>query len=92
MKYIIRIEYILKIKNSKLLADRTLNATLLLRRMNGPRWTHFNYILNQGEIGLDLTNMQIKIGDGVTAWNDLAYYIGDGGTSTATKAFAYFLS
>ena len=43
------------------------------RRDTSANWTSSNPILAQGEIGLDLTTSQYKIGDGTTAWNSLAY-------------------
>lgn len=43
------------------------------RRDTSANWTSSNPILAQGEIGLDLTTLQYKIGDGATAWNSLAY-------------------
>ena len=45
-----------------------------LRRDTATNWTGANPRLAQGEIGLDLTSKKIKIGDGVTLWNALAYW------------------
>lgn len=36
-------------------------------------WTAANPVLLKGELGLDLTANRMKMGDGVTAWNDLPY-------------------
>lgn len=36
-------------------------------------WTSANPVLLAGELGLDTTSGRIKIGDGTTAWNSLAY-------------------
>ncbi len=44
-----------------------------LRRDTSANWASANPILAQGEIGLNLTTSQYKIGDGTTAWNSLAY-------------------
>lgn len=44
-----------------------------LRRGNTSEWTNANPILAQGEIGIDLDQNRIKIGDGSTPWNSLAY-------------------
>lgn len=41
------------------------------RRGTAAEWTSVNPILALGEIGYDLTNDNIRIGDGVTPWNDL---------------------
>lgn len=48
-------------------------AKIQFRRDTSANWTSNNTLLSQGEIGLDLTNGTFKIGDGVTAWNSLAY-------------------
>lgn len=44
-----------------------------LRRGNTSEWTNANPILAQGEVGIDLDQNRIKIGDGSTPWNSLAY-------------------
>lgn len=49
------------------------------RRGTAAQWTTANPILGTGELGIEqdpsLVNMvRFKIGDGVTAWNDLLYY------------------
>jgi len=49
-----------------------------LRRDTSANWTSANPILSEGEIGietdgLNTTEVKRKIGDGVTAWNSLAY-------------------
>lgn len=44
------------------------------RRGTTAEWAAANSILAAGEIGLDLTLMRIKVGDGVTAWLSLAFY------------------
>ena len=45
-----------------------------LRRDTASAWTAANPTLAQGEVGIDLTNNKIKIGNGSTAWNSLAYF------------------
>ena len=47
-----------------------------LRRDTAANWTRENPILSQGEPGFDLTANKLKVGDGVTAWTDLAYATG----------------
>jgi len=44
-----------------------------LRRGGSQEWRNANPVLAQGEIGIDLDSGRIKIGDGTTAWNSLAY-------------------
>lgn len=39
-------------------------------------WTASNPILAQGEIGIELVTNKLKIGNGVLAWNDIAYFGG----------------
>jgi hypothetical protein len=63
-----------------------------LRRDTAANWTRENPILSQGEPGFDLTENKMKVGDGITAWTDLAYasggsssglgYTGSGGTGS----------
>lgn len=53
------------------------------RRDTVANWAAQNPILNAGEIGVQIETdgsiSQIKIGNGTDAWNDLAYFSGDGG-------------
>lgn len=44
-----------------------------IRRDTPQNWTDANPTLAQGELGLELDTWRVKIGDGITAWNDLAY-------------------
>lgn len=44
-----------------------------LRRDVAASWSSTNPILAQGEPGVETDTGQFKIGDGMTAWNDLAY-------------------
>ena len=48
-----------------------------LRRDLSGNWTSTNPILAQGEPGVELDTNRMKVGDGVTAWNDLAYIIAE---------------
>ena len=45
-----------------------------LRRDTAANWSSANPVLAQGEPGYDLTSKRLKIGDGVTAWNVLAWF------------------
>jgi hypothetical protein len=45
-------------------------------------WTSVNPIMREGEEGLETDTKKYKVGDGVTAWNSLAYWT-DGGSSVA---------
>jgi hypothetical protein len=44
-----------------------------LRRDTSANWSASNPVLAEGEIGIDTTLREAKIGDGSTAWNSLAY-------------------
>lgn len=47
-----------------------------LRRDTAANWTSANPVLAQGEPGVETDTDNMKIGDGVTPWNTLAYVIG----------------
>lgn len=58
-----------------------IKTTFKLKRGTAARWQELNPVLQQGEPGFVYDTYQLKIGDGVTAWNDLPYiggYIADG--------------
>jgi hypothetical protein len=54
---------------------------ILVRRDTATNWESVNPALHQGEIGMDLTNKRLKVGDGFNNWNDLEY-IDDAGLDT----------
>lgn len=43
-----------------------------VRRDTAANWQSINPVLGLGEPGWDLTNLNLKIGDGTTPWNSLA--------------------
>jgi hypothetical protein len=51
-----------------------------IRRDTTANWTLKNPVLAQGELGLDLTTKQFKIGDGVTNWATLTFFSSGGGS------------
>lgn len=57
-------------------------ATLQLKRGTAARWFELNIVLAAGEPGFEYDTKKLKIGDGVTAWNNLPY-IGEGDIYTA---------
>lgn len=62
----------------------TLSERFTHRRDTAANWTADNPVLYEGELGLETDLLatgtpKLKIGDGVTRWNDLAYYSGGGG-------------
>ena len=50
-----------------------IKTTFLLKRGTAARWASVNPILEKGEPGFVYDSNLLKIGDGVTAWNDLPY-------------------
>lgn len=52
------------------------NTTFKLKRGTAARWAEVNPILEQGEPGFVYDQNRLKIGDGVTHWNDLPYIDG----------------
>ena len=58
-----------------------INTTFKLKRGTAARWAEVNPILEQGEPGFVYDSNRLKIGDGITPWNDLPYI--DGKTEVA---------
>ena len=50
------------------MADR-----IQIRRDTKARWADLNPILAAGEMGFEIENNRLKIGNGITAWNSLPY-------------------
>lgn len=46
------------------------------RRDTKARWAEVNPVLMEGEVGLEIDTKNIKMGDGVHAWNELEYCVG----------------
>jgi hypothetical protein len=53
---------------------------LQIRRDTAADWTSVDPTLAHGEIGVETDTWKAKIGDGVTAWSGLAYWIGGAGS------------
>ena len=49
------------------------NIQLQFRRGTTAEWSNANPVLAAGELGLETTTSQFKIGNGTTAWNSLGY-------------------
>lgn len=45
-----------------------------MRRDTAQNWATANPILGEGELGFETDKKRFKMGDGTTAWNNLAYY------------------
>ena len=54
-----------------------------LRRGTSALWASTNPLLAQGEVGIETDTLRLKVGDGITLWNSLAYYSTAGGTTSA---------
>jgi len=59
------------------MAEKILKTTFLIRRGTSDAWHTVNPILSYGEPGFEKDTNKLKIGDGVTAWNDLSYLNSD---------------
>ena len=59
-----------------------LKTKFQLRRGNAEVWARNNPILERGEPGFEIDTGRLKIGNGQTAWNDLAYQGGGGQVDT----------
>ena len=55
------------------MAEQTLKTTIMHRTDTSVNWTSKNPILYKGEIGYDTTEKKIKIGDGISTWDNLQY-------------------
>ena len=55
------------------MATKTLNTKIIMRNDTAAKWTEQNSVLLKGEFGVENDTNKFKIGDGTTAWNDLAY-------------------
>ena len=55
------------------MATKTLNTKIIIRNDTAEVWTTKNSILSKGEFGVENDTNKFKIGDGSTAWSDLAY-------------------
>lgn len=64
----------------------TVNAILRHRRDTAANWTSTNPILEDGQLGFETNTLKSKLGNGVTAWNALAYTA----TSSTTTLLAGF--
>ncbi len=53
--------------------NNVVKVTLKIRNDAAANWVNNNPILAQGEFGLENNSFLLKVGDGVTRWNDLRY-------------------
>lgn len=55
------------------MANKTLNARLIIRNNTAANFTSTNPVLLSGEMGMERDTRKFKFGDGATAWNALPY-------------------
>lgn len=63
-------------------------AEIRFKRGTSDRWREINMILSAGEPGFVTDEYRLKIGDGVTAWNDLPY-VGEDNVFNANTHFDF---
>ena len=63
-------------------------ATIQFKRGTSARWKELNLVLKAGEPGFVTDENRFKIGDGITAWNDLPYQ-GEGCVFNADTHFDF---
>jgi hypothetical protein len=51
----------------------TTNYRIKIKRATSTRWSEINPVLLAGELGLESDMARLKVGDGVSTWNDLEY-------------------
>lgn len=56
-----------------MLANNTYLTKILFRRDTATNWANNNPVLSEGEPGYEVDTGLFKLGDGIKAWNDLAY-------------------
>lgn len=54
-----------------------IRTTFQLKRGTSDAWSRNNPVLKQGEPGYELDTGKLKIGNGITSWNNLAYFGGE---------------
>lgn len=59
------------------MAEKTLNTSILLRNGTTVEWEASTRILKVGEVGIDTTKHEMRLGDGEHTWKDLAVIGGD---------------
>lgn len=67
------------------------NTTFKLRRGLKEVWEKNNPILAQGEPGFELDTYRLKIGDGISNWNNLPY-VANGEISVSTDGLSIILN
>jgi len=66
-----------------------MSTKIQIRRGLAATWASSNPILSSGELGLETDTNKVKIGNGSTAWNSLAYFYDQSALSIATASATY---
>jgi hypothetical protein len=70
---------------------KSITAQIENRTDTSTNWTNNNPMLGLGEIGIESDTTKMKIGDGVTSWNNLAYHSSIAEDVTNSKTYKYYL-
>lgn len=62
------------------------NPKIQLRHDTAANWASVNPVLLEGEVGIETDTRKQKFGDGVTAWNSLAYDLGSTALQSITSS------
>lgn len=77
------------------MAER-LEVRFRFRRNAKARWEALNIVLGPGEPGIELSPVgqpdKLKLGDGITPWNELAYFTGGSGEFSDPELLAHINS
>ena len=65
------------------MTTQTISIRIVVRRDTAANWATVNPVLLDGEWGFERDTRKIKLGDGATAWNGLAYYSTGSGSGNA---------
>jgi hypothetical protein len=55
------------------MSNPTQKVIIQIKRAASSTWSQLNWLLEEGELGLEMDTRRIKIGTGATQWNDLPY-------------------
>lgn len=62
-------------------------TVIITRNDTAANWTSVNPVLAKGEQGFETDTKKIKVGDGTTAWNSLAYVVSNAGGGSLPDVF-----
>lgn len=72
------------------MATQVIKTTFLLRRGQSSAWASVNPVLMAGEPAFELDTNKLKVGDGITPYNDLPYIAGENYNISADKKSVTF--